>query len=241
MRSDDDYRAILQLWAQGYNKYQIAKLTGIPRATVRDCIERYSTPEALEKAIVARTKQQEETQQRRQAKRKSKMAKPRPWRYTEDQLRQVVKESRSIAQALEKLNLKPAGGNYATFKKRIASLNIDTSHFRGQGWLKDRHNFHTKKRPMAEILVKDSTYTSTHNLRTRLINEGYFEHRCQHCGLDTWVDQPIPLELDHINGDRHDHRLENLRLLCPNCHALTPTYRGRNMDPNNSSSSTDKQ
>lgn len=77
---------------------------------------------------------------------------------------------------------------------------------------------------MDDILVKDSTYTSTHMLRKRLIAEGYFEPRCSSCNLTEWLQQPIPLEVDHINGDRHD----NLRLLCANCHALTATYRGRN-------------
>jgi 5-methylcytosine-specific restriction endonuclease McrA len=86
--------------------------------------------------------------------------------------------------------------------------------------------------PLEKILIENSTYVSSNDLRQRLIKEGIFEYRCMGCGLDTWLDQPIPLELDHINGSRSDQRLENLRLLCPNCHALTPTYRGKNMDPN---------
>lgn len=54
------------------------------------------------------------------------------------------------------------------------------------------------------------------------------KERCSECGLTEWRGQPIPLELDHISGNRRDLRVENLRLLCPNCHALTPTYRGKN-------------
>lgn len=67
------------------------------------------------------------------------------------------------------------------------------------------------------------------HLKRRLLEEGVKTARCEGCGGDEWRGAPIPLELDHINGDRRDHRLENLRLLCPNCHAQTPTYRGRNI------------
>ena len=69
----------------------------------------------------------------------------------------------------------------------------------------------------------------SYRLKRRLIEQGLKETRCELCGLDTWNGQPIPLELDHINGKRDDNRLDNLRVLCPNCHAQTPTYRGRNI------------
>ena len=65
-------------------------------------------------------------------------------------------------------------------------------------------------------------------LRRRLIDEGVPERRCCGCKLDTWLDQPIPLELDHIDGNHQNNALDNLRLLCPNCHSLTPTFRGKN-------------
>jgi hypothetical protein len=82
--------------------------------------------------------------------------------------------------------------------------------------------------PLVEILVEDSKFR-TDWLKTRLIREGIFEHRCSKCQLTEWLDVLIPLELDHKNGVKTDHRLENLCLLCPNCHALTPTYRGKNV------------
>jgi len=82
--------------------------------------------------------------------------------------------------------------------------------------------------PLSEILVKDSIYQSN-KLRKRLIKAGLKSHQCETCGLVEWLGSPIPLELDHINGDKHDNRLPNLRIICPNCHALTDTYRGKNI------------
>jgi Zn finger protein HypA/HybF involved in hydrogenase expression len=83
------------------------------------------------------------------------------------------------------------------------------------------------KFPLEQVLVKDSIYQSN-KLRIRLIKEGYFEHKCYTCNLAIWNELPIPLELEHKNGINSDHRLENLTLICPNCHAQTITYRGKN-------------
>ncbi len=78
------------------------------------------------------------------------------------------------------------------------------------------------------VLVNGRLFRTGH-LRQRLIAEGHKQARCERCGGTEWNGQAIPLELDHINGRRDDNRLENLRLLCANCHAQTPTYRGRNI------------
>jgi hypothetical protein len=85
------------------------------------------------------------------------------------------------------------------------------------------------RRPVTDYLVENCPHKITSNaLRQRLIAAKIFEHRCSNCGLTDWLGGPIPLELEPRNGKRDDNRLCNLCLLCPNCHALTSTYRGRN-------------
>jgi DNA-binding CsgD family transcriptional regulator/5-methylcytosine-specific restriction endonuclease McrA len=81
--------------------------------------------------------------------------------------------------------------------------------------------------PIAELLVAD-TYRGRYNLKVRLIREGLKENRCERCGVTDWCEQPLTLALHHINGKRNDNRLENLQLLCPNCHSQTGNYAGRN-------------
>lgn len=153
-------------------------------------------------------------------------------RYTVETLRQVVRESLSIAQALRKLGLRPAGGNYAVLKRKVSLLGIDTSHFRGKGHLRGSTHGWARRTPLSELLVaRCLSGVTTTKLKARLLTQGLLQRRCHRCGLTQWQGMPVPLELEHVNGDRVDNRIENLVLLCPNCHAMTPTYRGRNKRP----------
>jgi len=145
--------------------------------------------------------------------------------YSEQELQDAVKASASIRQVLKQLNIVAAGGNYETIKKRISYYGIDTSHFHGQNWNKGKTI--GPKRPIEEYLVEGKLVQS-HKLKLRLINEKLKEHKCECCGITDWNGLPTPIELDHIDGNRYNNTIENLRVLCPNCHAQTDTYRGKN-------------
>ncbi len=153
------------------------------------------------------------------------MPKRRSW--TIEQLANAVATSKSYRKVLIKLNLRPTGGNYDQLKRYLDEYNITFKSYSGKAWNKGMKGIGKPIRSLESILVQNC-YFPSYQLKLRLFNAGLKHAICEHCG---WAQKTtggyVPVELDHINGDRHDNRIENLRILCPNCHSLTPTYRGR--------------
>ena len=143
---------------------------------------------------------------------------------TKEELEKAAKESLSVAGMCKYFEIKPCGGNYKSLNYKIKEFEIDITHFTGQGW-----NVGLKFKPNPPMLLKDvlvgnSIYQSN-RLKKRLLAEGIKSYECECCKLTEWIGEPIPLELHHIDGDNTNNLIENLQLLCPNCHAKTPSYR----------------
>lgn len=134
----------------------------------------------------------------------------------EDQIRQWISEHRSKAFICRQLHCKPL-----TLESYLAKFNIV---YKGNQGGRGRKSL--KNKPAIDYLYKGSTIT-THSLKLKLIRDGIKFAECESCHASNWLEGSVPLELHHINGDRHDNRLENLRLLCPNCHALTDNHAGK--------------
>ncbi|MCZ2523367.1 HNH endonuclease signature motif containing protein [Streptomyces sp. HB2AG] len=144
-------------------------------------------------------------------------------RHTEERLREIVRCSRSVNEVVRKLGISPVGGNQAHIGRRIRALGIDTSHFEhgGTGGSPKTH------RPLLVLSDPEQGRARPSRLRKALKAHGRAEI-CAGCGTGTeWYGVPLRLEVDHVNGDWWDNRPENLRFLCPNCHSVTDTYRGR--------------
>lgn len=153
-------------------------------------------------------------------------------KFTKEEFLSVIHKSESMGHLLELLGIIKAGGNYSTMKRRIMMWKIDVSHWNKTRKKRQKHfSGKTGGNPplsLDKILVKNSTYNQSFKLKNRLIKEGIFERKCYGCQGTEWLNKPMPVELEHKNGDKFDNQITNLTLLCPNCHSFTPTYRGKN-------------
>jgi len=134
---------------------------------------------------------------------------------------EAIATSVSMAEAAKKMNMP-----FATFKRRAIDLGLYAPNQGGKGTKKEYKG--SNKRNLDDVLQGKHPEYPTDKLKKRLISEGLLDKVCVECGItDSWNNKPIVLHLDHINGVNNDHRLENLRLLCPNCHSQTDTWCGR--------------
>ena len=150
-------------------------------------------------------------------------------RYTEQELRKAVLASCNYKQTLENLSLRAAGGNYLYLYKWIKEWSISTNHFETHKERKARSVWviNNTAKPLVECLVENSTYCRSH-LKARLYREGHKQRVCEMCGQnEVWQGKRIGLILDHINGVYNDNRIENLRIVCPNCNATLDTHCGK--------------
>ncbi|MFJ7625919.1 HNH endonuclease [Streptomyces sp. NPDC097595] len=145
-------------------------------------------------------------------------------RHTEEKLRELVARSTSVAEVVRRLGISPVGGNHTHISRRIAALGIDTSHF---ALAPPRRSKSARGNPLV-LGDRQNGRIPGERLRRELVRTGVVD-ACAECGnAGVWQGQPLRLEVDHVNGDWWDNRPANLRILCPNCHAATDTYRGRN-------------
>ena len=160
-------------------------------------------------------------------------------KYDKEWLEELCKDSYSLAEVLRKAGRKQGGGAQETLKKKIQEFNIDISHFTGMLWNKGKTKetdirlmqqaLDTEKYTLEEVFCKNSPVTQR-VLRGYVERHKMLNYKCVNCGCDgNWQNGIISLEIDHIDGDNSNNEISNLRYLCPNCHALTDTYRGRNI------------
>lgn len=136
-----------------------------------------------------------------------------------DEILQWISENQSKAFICRELKCKPE-----TLNSYLQKMNIQyNGNQAGKGLSKDSGHYMT----LIDYLA-NSQDIQTNKIRLKLLKEGYKEYKCENCGLSEWLGQPISLEVHHRDGNRANNTIENFQLLCPNCHAQTDSYRGKN-------------
>lgn len=204
---EQKYDTALEMKSQGETITNIAEFLGMNRSTVTNWIHRSKGKQFLKGGRTV-----------------SQVLK-------DSEFIEAVKSSFSISQTLETMGLKAAGANYKGFHQRVKRLNLDTSHFTGQGHLRGKTHKWAPEISLEEAFVKGGSLSSF-ALRKKILKYDLKPYLCDICGINSWLEKVISLHIDHINGDSEDNRLENLRFLCPNCHSQTDTYCGKSKGKN---------
>lgn len=146
-------------------------------------------------------------------------------------IRRKCEDCYSFAELCRRLGLAPEGSNPKTLRRKMDEFGVDYSHFTGKAWNKNPNNPVYKGKYLAKLCEHSSLSSSkAKNLVYKL---GLKENKCEICGITEWLGKPLVCELHHINGDSTDNRIENLQILCPNCHSQTDNFRSRNRSKGN--------
>lgn len=146
-------------------------------------------------------------------------------RWTDDQLKAAIETSTSFKETILKLGVKT---NSLTVRKHALRLSLSLSHFKNVSYC---FNKWERRLPLRKLLSNDpEVKINSSSIKERILRLGLLIEKCYRCSCaPIWLGETLTLQLDHINGCSTDNRLENLRLLCPNCHSQTKTYCGRNL------------
>jgi hypothetical protein len=146
-------------------------------------------------------------------------------KYTKELLEEKVIDCYSFAELCRRLGLKPEGSNPSFVRKKLDKFNVDYSHFIGKRWNTNPQNPIYRGKYIAG-LCEHSSFSSAH-VKEILYKLKLKDNKCEMCGISEWRGNTIICELHHVNGDNTDNRIENLQILCPNCHSQTENYRNR--------------
>lgn len=150
-------------------------------------------------------------------------------KYTKEILEEAVRDVYSAAALARKLGLAPTGSNTTNLRRRCQQFDVDISHFTGQAH--NRNNPARNRKTPDEWLVLNEDPLAVRipgKVLCRVLQEIGTDYKCSVCGISEWNNQPLQLQIDHIDGNFRNNRKENLRFICPNCHSQTDTWGSKN-------------